>query len=74
MWVDDAGVTCRRWNWRQGPRTALTGETRRVLFICDALGAMSDEPLDLAVAELIGEVKKLGPDVQVAMRKIENAR
>ena len=24
VWRDDAGVTCRRWNWRQGRRTALT--------------------------------------------------
>ena len=21
VWRDDAGVTCRRWNWRQAPRT-----------------------------------------------------
>src|SRR5712691_403926 len=24
IWTDQAGVTCRRWNWRQGRRTALT--------------------------------------------------
>lgn len=23
VWCDDAGVACRRWNWRQGLRTAL---------------------------------------------------
>ena len=28
-------VTCRRWNWRQGRRTALTEETSRALFIFD---------------------------------------
>jgi DNA/RNA-binding domain of Phe-tRNA-synthetase-like protein len=70
VWVDDAGVTCRRWNWRQTPRTALTDETTKVLFICDALGAMSDHQLDTAVNQLIDEVKKLGPDVQIAIRKI----
>lgn len=70
VWVDDAGVTCRRWNWRQGPRTALTDETDKVLFICDALGAMSDQQLDTAVNQLISEVKKLGPSVQIAIRKI----
>lgn len=70
VWVDDAGVTCRRWNWRQGPRTALTDETSKVLFICDALGAMSDQALDHAVEQLVGEVKKLGPSVHVAIRKI----
>lgn len=70
VWADDAGVTCRRWNWRQTPRTALTDGTKRVLFICDALGAMSDEQLETATEHLITEVKKLGPNVQVAQRKI----
>jgi DNA/RNA-binding domain of Phe-tRNA-synthetase-like protein len=70
VWVDDAGVTCRRWNWRQTPRTALTDETTKVLFICDALGTMSDQLLDTAVNQLINEVKKLGPNVQIAIRKI----
>ena len=70
VWVDDAGVTCRPWNWRQGPRTSLSDETRRVLFICDALGAMSDQALDRAVEQLVGEVEKLGPSVLVAVRKI----
>ena len=67
IWVDDVGVTCRRWNWRQGPRTALTDETEKIFFICDAL---DDEALDLAIGSLIGEMKKLGPNVQVARRII----
>jgi DNA/RNA-binding domain of Phe-tRNA-synthetase-like protein len=33
VWCDDAGVTCRRWNWRQARRTRLTGETTAALFI-----------------------------------------
>ena len=70
VWIDDLGVTCRRWNWRQGPRTALTDETEKILFICDALGAMDDEALDLAIEALIREMKRLGPNVQVAKRVI----
>lgn len=27
VWCDDAGVTCRRWNWRQAKRTQLTDDT-----------------------------------------------
>lgn len=23
IWCDGAGITCRRWNWRQGPRTRV---------------------------------------------------
>lgn len=37
VWVDDLGVTCRRWNWRQTSRTAIGPETRRVAFIIDSL-------------------------------------
>lgn len=38
IWHDDTGVTCRRWNWRQTPRTAITHTTSNALFIVDALG------------------------------------
>jgi DNA/RNA-binding domain of Phe-tRNA-synthetase-like protein len=38
IWTDDAGVTCRRWNWRQCTRTQLSAATTRALFIVDALG------------------------------------
>nr|AEX65063.1 hypothetical protein [Rhodococcus sp. Mel] len=37
VWCDDLGVTCRRWNWRQGRRTQLTDATTTALFILDAL-------------------------------------
>lgn len=54
VWCDDAGVTCRRWNWRQTPRTALTEHTTTALFILDALAPMTDDKLLAAGAELIG--------------------
>ncbi len=50
VWRDDAGVTCRRWNWRQCVRTRLTGATTRTLFIVDALAPATDADLD-AVAD-----------------------
>ena len=37
VWRDDAGVTCRRWNWRQCYRTRLTDDTTNAIFICDIL-------------------------------------
>ena len=37
VWRDTAGVTCRRWNWRQARRTQLREETTTALFILDAL-------------------------------------
>ena len=39
IWRDDTGVTCRRWNWRQTPRTAITDTTTNAIFIVDALGS-----------------------------------
>ncbi|RAH50544.1 B3/B4 domain-containing protein [Aspergillus brunneoviolaceus CBS 621.78] len=71
IWCDSTGITCRRWNWRQGPRTALTDETTRVLFIIDALGeVVSDEALESAADELAEVLKGLSPEVQVARRTI----
>lgn len=66
IWCDDTGITCRRWNWRQGPRTALTDNTTRVLFIMDALRPCSDEALIRAADELVLVLKGLSPDVRVA--------
>ncbi len=67
-WVDDAGVTCRRWNWRQCTRTRLTAATTRALFIVDALG-----PEALATATATGDdlerrLRALDPGVGTARR------
>ncbi len=70
VWCDDAGVTCRRWNWRQGRRTALRDDTTTALFILDALDPMTDEALLAAADDLAAHLSRLGPDVQVARRLI----
>lgn len=41
VWRDDAGITCRRWNWRQCRRTRLGDSTTEALFILDSLGSNS---------------------------------
>lgn len=71
IWCDETGITCRRWNWRQGPRTALTDETTRVLFIMDALNPLSNEDLVRAADELSSALKALSPEVQASWRIIE---
>jgi DNA/RNA-binding domain of Phe-tRNA-synthetase-like protein len=70
VWCDEAGVTCRRWNWRQDPRTALTDNTTRALFILDALSPITDSSLLAAADELAEALKCLGTDVQVVRRVI----
>lgn len=68
VWCDDAGVTCRRWNWRQARRTQLHDGTTSALFIIDILDPVTDDEAMLATDELIGHLRRLGPDVQVAQR------
>ncbi len=70
VWCDAAGVTCRRWNWRQGPRTALHEGTTAALFILDALGPLSDAELAAAADDLTERLTALGPDVRTARRLI----
>jgi DNA/RNA-binding domain of Phe-tRNA-synthetase-like protein len=68
VWCDDAGVTCRRWNWRQARRTQLSDDTTAALFILDALEPISDEALQRATDDLVARLGRLGPDVRVAHR------
>lgn len=71
VWVDDAGVTCRRWNWRQARRTQLRDDTTAALFILDALEPMSDDALAAAGDDLIAHLERLGPQVTVASRLLD---
>lgn len=71
IWRDDAGVTCRRWNWRQARRTALTDKTTTALFILDALDPMTDEALIAATDDLVFRLARLGPNVRSARRLIK---
>lgn len=53
VWADDVGWTCRRWNWRQGPRTRLTESTRNAYFIIEGMApALTETELDEAAREL----------------------
>jgi DNA/RNA-binding domain of Phe-tRNA-synthetase-like protein len=68
VWCDETGVTCRRWNWRQGRRTQLTEDTTTALFILDALAPLTDEALHAAAEDLATRLADLGPDVRSARR------
>jgi DNA/RNA-binding domain of Phe-tRNA-synthetase-like protein len=68
VWRDDVGVTCRRWNWRQGRRTALTPQTTAALFVVDVLDPVTDQELDAIADDLAGHLRALGDDVRVARR------
>ena len=65
IWADTEGVTCRRWNWRQGVRTRLTPETRNAYFVLDRLEPYSLDSLNAAGQELIAALRATSPDVRI---------
>jgi DNA/RNA-binding domain of Phe-tRNA-synthetase-like protein len=73
VWRDDAGVTCRRWNWRQCVRTRITTETTSAVFILDGLG-----PGIAALQEAAGELQEtlaaLSPGARFARRLLSPPR
>jgi len=70
VWCDDAGVTCRRWNWRQARRTQLREDTTTALFILDALDPVTGEALHAVADDLTARLARLGPAVRAARRLI----
>lgn len=70
VWRDDVAVTCRRWNWRQGRRTALRDDTRTAFFILDALAPVTDAELSAAAEALTQALSALGSEVSVSRRLV----
>ena len=70
VWCDNAGVTCRRWNWRQARRTQLREDTTAALFILDALDPLTDQALHAAADDMAARLARLGPDVRAVRRLI----
>ncbi|ERT14829.1 B3/B4 domain-containing protein [Photorhabdus temperata] len=61
VWCDDAGVTCRRWNWRQGIRTRLSVEAQHMWFILESLPQMPLEQLYEAGKMLTDGLEQMMP-------------
>lgn len=70
VWTDPAGVTCRRWNWRQCRRTALSEGTTRALFIIDALEPMDDVELAAVGDELVTHLSRQDGPLTVTRRLV----
>ncbi|MFI8228428.1 B3/4 domain-containing protein [Streptomyces sp. NPDC085900] len=73
VWRDDAGVTCRRWNWRQGPRTRLTEETVSGIFLLEGMAPLPVAELEAAGAELAELLQKFSPGARIDVREAETA-
>jgi DNA/RNA-binding domain of Phe-tRNA-synthetase-like protein len=65
VWADEEGVTCRRWNWRQGRRTRLELETTRAYFLFDALPALGDDALAGAMDDLVSRLRAVSPGARL---------
>ena len=70
IWRDDAGVTCRQWNWRQCTRTRMTPATANAVFIIDGLAALGGSGLAAAGDDLARSLIQLSPQAAIASRLI----
>lgn len=71
VWRDGTGVTCRRWNWRQGPRTRLTERTVSGIFLLESLPPMPVAEVELAGAELVELLEKFSPGARITVHTPE---
>jgi DNA/RNA-binding domain of Phe-tRNA-synthetase-like protein len=59
VWRDDIGVTCRRWNWRQGVRTRIHAETTDMWFVIESLPEMPLLAFEDAGRELLSGLNQI---------------
>lgn len=64
IWRDDRGVTCRRWNWRQGVRTRLSASDKTMWFILESLPEMPVDELYAAGNMLTDGLEKMMPGLR----------
>ena len=72
IYADSIGATCRRWNWRQSPRTALTEKTMNAYFVLEILPPTDLGILKNAAAELCAEIKLLSTDAEIKVEYLSN--
>lgn len=70
IWRDDVGVTCRRWNWRQGVRTRLSVESQQMWFILESLPEMPLAALHDAGDMLIEGLLAMMPGAEIQRQLI----
>ena len=71
IWKDNIGVTCRRWNWRQGVRTRLDSSAKDMWFVLESLGEMPQEALEQAAKEFSQGIQIIMPQAIINSQLIE---
>ena len=72
VWTDDRGVTCRRWNWRQGVRTRIDLQTRRMWFVLERLEPMPVAAAREAAVTLMDMLRLMSPGTALATHLIDH--
>ena len=62
VWRDGLGVTCRRWNWRQGVRTRIEADTADMWFVLERLDPMPLPALAEAGEALVHGLTRISPE------------
>ncbi|UXT61237.1 B3/4 domain-containing protein (plasmid) [Agrobacterium fabrum] len=70
VWRDDTGVTCRRWNWRQGTRTRLDSVGGRMWFILESLSGMPEAALEDAANMLVNGLNQMAPGCEIQRQNV----
>ena len=65
IWADDAGVTCRRWNWRQCVRTRLTERSTEAFFVLERLEPFPLSRLAEAEGSFVARLREFCPRAAV---------
>ena len=73
IWRDDLGITCRRWNWRQGIRTRMDSQAQSMWFLLESLPSMPLAALQEAGDELVSNLQKLMPGATARIQLLELA-
>ena len=73
IWRDDRGVTCRRWNWRQGVRTRIEENTTAMWFVLEALDPMPISALRRAADDLLQGLQSLAPTARFEVLLLSGA-
>lgn len=71
IWRDDVGVTCRRWNWRQGPRTRISNTTKNFWFVLEALSPFDATVVKAATVALVEGIQKANPSAECFAKLIQ---
>src|SRR5262249_38877007 len=71
VWRDEQGGTCRRWNWRQCRRAAITTGSTTLWFVIDRLPPLAIDDLHRAGDALVGALVEMSPASTASIKLLE---